>query len=329
MSRSLSDHLEPILSVVLPCYNERENIDALLDRLRPVADAASHGRFEIIFVNDGSRDGSADALDAWSERDSRIKVLHLSRNFGHQAALCAGLDQSSGRAVVLMDADLQDEPEVIAEFVRLWHAGHDVVYAVRARRNEVFWKRAAYAIFYRTFRRIAGIDIPIDAGDFCLLDRSVTDVISGLDERDKFLRGLRSWAGFRQATVTCARPSRHAGTPKYTFTRLIRLALSGYIGFSAMPLRLSSWLGMASAVGGLLFGAAAAVAKIFGIYAPRGWASTVTIILVLGGLQLLMIGIIGEYLGRIYDEVRHRPQYIVSRSTGFVREKADRVRAAR
>lgn len=309
--------MAPTVSVILPVYNERENLDALVTRLTPVLERACAKSFEMLFIDDGSRDGSAEILDSFPARDRRIKVIHFSRNFGHQAALQAGLDGAMGEAVILMDADLQDPPEVLDRFIERWRQGWDVVYAVRKKRQEGFLKRMGYAVFYRTMRIMAEIDVPLDAGDFCLLDRRVVDVLVLLPEHNRFLRGLRSWVGFKQVGVEYERDARYGGVPKYTLRKLIRLALSGYIGFSAMPLRAAAWLGFFSAGAGFAMAMWVLVTKIMDIPSPRGWASTLAVFLFIGGGQLLMLGVIGEYLGRVYDEVRHRPLYIVRSRLGF------------
>ena len=308
--------MNPVLSVVLPVYDEAETLEALRARLVPVLERHAE-RFEVLFVDDGSRDGSAALLDRFHAEDPRLKVIHFSRNFGHQAALQAGLDASAGDAVVLMDADLQDPPELLADLVARWRDGYHVVYAVRRRRRESALKRAAYAAFYRTMRVIAEIDVPLDAGDFCLLDRRVVDALVALRERNRFLRGLRSWVGFRQIGVEYDRDARHAGEPKYTLRKLMGLALSGYIGFSAMPLRFAVALGAVAAALGFLLAIGTLATKLLGIYSPRGWVSTVAVMLFMGGVQLLVLGVIGEYLGRVYDEVKARPLYIVRQRIGF------------
>jgi polyisoprenyl-phosphate glycosyltransferase len=314
--------MTPTLSVILPVYNERETLPALLARLLPLLETHGNGAFEVLFVDDGSRDGSAEILDEFHARDPRCKALHFSRNFGHQAALQAGLDAARGRAVVLMDADLQDPPELLAEFIAQWRQGYEVVYAVRRRRKEGWLKRAAYASFYRTMKAVAEIELPLDAGDFCLLDRRVVDALTALPERNRFLRGLRSWLGFKQIGVEYERAARHAGEPKYTLRKLIGLALSGYIGFSTVPLRLATWLGMLTAGVGFLVALWAIISKFVLDYTPQGWVSLIAVTMLLGGVQLLVLGVIGEYLGRVYDEVRQRPVYVVRSWVGFEREAA-------
>ncbi len=305
------------VSVVFPVYNEMENLDTLVSRVYPVLNSATNGSFEVVFVDDGSRDGSGKLLDALSERDGRYKVIHFSRNFGHQAALQAGLDAARGSAVVLMDSDLQDPPELISRFIEKWREGYEVVYAIRRKRKESIWKRAAYAIFYRTMRFIAEIDAPLNAGDFCLMDRRVVQTLVALRERNRFLRGLRSWVGFKQIGIEYERDARNAGEPKYTFRKLVGLALSGYIGFSSLPLRLAAWLGLWSATAGFVLTLWVIISKFVVPHVPQGWASTIAVILFIGGVQMIMLGVIGEYLGRVYDEVRQRPLYIISSCAGF------------
>jgi dolichol-phosphate mannosyltransferase len=306
----------PTLSVVLPCFNERENLDPLYQRLAPLLEKITRS-FEVIFVDDGSTDGCAEMLDALNRRDPRFKVIHFSRNFGQQAALSAGLDASTGAAVVLMDCDLQDPPEVIESFIDRWRNGSEVVYGIRRKRKEGLLKRAGYTAFYRSMRKVAQIEVPLDAGDFCLMDRSVVDALKRLPESHRFLRGLRSWVGFRQGGVEYERQGRHAGEPKYTLGKLIRLAVSGYVGFSTVPLRVASWLGLVVAAVGFGVAVWAVGTKLLGIPSPRGWASSIAVMLFLGGIQLIVLGVMGEYLGRVYDEARARPSYVVRERVGF------------
>lgn len=310
--------MRPEVSVVFPVYNEHENLDVLFERVHPVLQEAANGSFEVIFVDDGSVDGSEELLDALSERDRRYKVIHFSRNFGHQAALQAGLEATEGKAVVLMDADLQDPPELISRFIAKWREGYKVVYAVRKKRKEAAWKRLAYYVFYRSMRFIAEIDAPLDAGDFCLMDRRVVDTLVRLPERNRFLRGLRSWVGFKQIGIEYERDARNAGEPKYSLKKLIGLALSGYVGFSSFPLRIAAWLGLSSSLAGFAVTIWVIFSRIFLPHVPQGWASTIAVILFVGGVQLVMLGVIGEYLGRVYDEVRQRPLYVISSRVGFV-----------
>jgi polyisoprenyl-phosphate glycosyltransferase len=311
----------PTISVIIPVYNERETLEQMAARLIPVMEECTGGSFEILCIDDGSRDGSDKILDQLHEQDRRFKAIHFSRNFGKQAALHAGLEEASGKAVILIDADLQDPPEVFHKFIELWKQGYEVVYAVRTKRKEIFWKRAAYATFYRTLKMVAEIDMPLDAGDFCLMDRRVVDHLISLPERNRFLPGLRSWIGMKQIGVEFEREARYAGRPQQPLGKLVGLALSGYIGFSAVPLRLATWLGLFAASVGFLIGVWAIVTRLTGTYtgnySPRGWASTVAPVMFIGGIQLLMLGVIGEYLSRVYDEVRQRPLYIVKSRVGL------------
>ena len=321
-----SELARPLISVVIPVFDERANLGVLEARLPPVLDQISQGAFEILFVDDGSRDGSGDMLDAISARDSRCKVIHFSRNFGHQSALQAGLDVASGQAVILMDADLQDPPELLPQLIAKWKEGYEVVYAIRKTRKESLIKRFAYKLFYRTMKLIAKVNTPIDAGDFCLMDHRVVQTLVSLRERNRFLRGLRSWVGFRQIGIEYDREARNAGEPKYTLRQLFGLALSGYIGFSTLPLRAAVWLGFLSAGMGVLLTCWVILSKLMKTTVPQGWASNTAVVLFIGGTQLIMLGVLGEYLGRVYDEVRQRPLYVVKSRRGFTstREVDDR-----
>jgi glycosyltransferase involved in cell wall biosynthesis len=304
------DEPRPGISVVIPVFNEDENLDELQGRLTTVLDATGL-TYEIVYVDDGSKDRSVAMIKAFHERDCRVRLIRLSRNFGHQAALNAGLDHARGDAVVLMDADLQDPPELLTTFVERWRAGAEVVYGVREHREGSLLKRCGYHVFYRVYRSLADIDVPLDAGDFCLLDRQVADAIRDLPERQRFLRGLRSWVGFEQEGVPFDRPERFAGEAKYTLSGLVKLALDGLLSFSVIPLRLSSMLGFGLALAGVVYVAFAVIARIMSGSIPAGWTSIVAIVLVLGGVQLIMIGIVGEYLARVYSESKERPAYII------------------
>ncbi len=319
---------ERTLSVVVPCFDEKENLEELTGRLLTVLRALPVSGYEVVFVDDGSRDGSGVLLDRLSAEEMGVRTLHLSRNFGHQAALSAGLEAASGDAVVLMDADLQDPPELIERFVQEWVIGNEVVYAIRRSRREGALRRLTYALFYRSFRLMAELDVPLDAGDFCLLDRRVVDAILTLPERNRFLRGLRSWVGFRQVGVPFDRDARHGGQAKYTTRKLIRLALSGYIGFSSMPLRVGGVVGALALLASVGLGIWALVSKFTTTAVPPGWTSTVGVILLMGGAQLLVLAIMSEYLARVYDEVRRRPIFLIRERVGFDRPPGQTAPAA-
>ncbi|WP_337176948.1 glycosyltransferase family 2 protein [Paludisphaera sp.] len=299
-----------MISVVVPLYNEEENLHELYRRLKSSLSGTGLD-YEIILVDDGARDGTPSRIDELADRDRRVVALHLSRNFGHQAAVSAGLDHARGGGVVVIDGDLQDPPELIPAMIDKWRQGHEVVYAVRRRREEAWPKRLGYFAFYRILSAISDMDIPLDSGDFCLMDRKVVDVLVHLPERMRFIRGLRSFVGFDQVGLEYDRPARGAGTPKYTLGRLIALAIDGLISFSGRPLRLATYLGLA-AVGvatGLsiwIFHDALAHGK-----SPAGWASGAVIVLFMGSVQLLSLGIIGEYIRLIFLEVKRRPTYIL------------------
>lgn len=316
-----SNDCTPTLSVILPIFNEAESLPVLYHRLTQVLRRSEEG-YELIFVNDGSSDRSPELLRELVEQDPRVRIVNLSRNFGHQIAISAGLDHSRGQAVAIMDSDLQDPPEVLLRFIEKWRQGYAVVYAVRKRRKEGFLKRSAYALFYRTFKSLAEIEVPLDAGDFCLLARCVVDVLVALPEHHRFLRGLRSWVGFRQIGIEYERDERYSGESKYSLRKLVHLALSGYVGFSSLPLRAATWCGFLSAGVGFTLILWALTTKFLQIPNPHGWTSMIAAVLFVGGVQLFMLGIIGEYLGRVYDEVRQRPLYIVQSRLGFTANDA-------
>ena len=303
------------LSAVVPVFNEEQGLVELHRRLS-AALLASGLSSEIVLVNDGSRDQSAVVLDDLAVKNPSVTVVHLSRNFGHQAALAAGLAHARGRAVVVLDADLQDPPELIPALVEQWQQGFQVVYAQRVnRRGEPLSKRLFAWLYYRVVRRLADVDLPVDTGDFCLMDRVVLDQLTAMPEHHRYIRGLRTWVGFRQTAVPFERAARHAGEVKYTFRKSLGLALNGIFSLSTAPLRAATWLGILISAGSFGLALWAIYQKLSGRFTVPGWASTVVIVLFLGGVQLLTIGIIGEYLGRVYDEVKRRPLYVVSRIT--------------
>ncbi len=306
-----------MLTVVIPVLNEEGNIPELARRLRVVLEGFVD--FEIVFVNDGSTDGTFEVLRELYEQDNRIKSVHLARNFGHQEAISAGLRAATGDAVVAMDGDLQDAPEVIPDFIKRWREGYDVVYAVRASRQESWIKLLTYRAFYRTLTMISEIGIPLDSGDFSLMDRRVVDGLNSMPERARFVRGMRSWVGFRQIGVEVPRDARYAGQPKYTFRRLFRLALDGFFTFSYRPLQLASLLGLGVSALAIILAVGLIALKLFyGVPLP-GWTSLKVAVLFLGGVQLISLGILGEYVGRTYDEARARPIYIIASVMGETR----------
>lgn len=307
------------LGVVVPLFDEIESVVELHSRLMAVLDDLPLS-FELLYVNDGSRDRTGEVLDAFADRDPRVRVLHLSRNFGHQAAVSAGLAHVQGDAVVVMDGDLQDPPEVIPAFLERWREGYDVVYAVRTKRKEGAVKRAGYFLFYRLLRAVADLDLPLDSGDFCLMDRRVVDSLASLPERERFVRGLRTFVGFRQVGVTYERSARVAGTPKYTLPRLAGLAIDGIVNFSSLPLKFVTALGFLVTMMGLLFASVLLGSALLQGEAPAGWSVVLAALVVVGGGQLLALGLVGEYVRRIFVEVKGRPTYIVSEVRTMRRE---------
>jgi dolichol-phosphate mannosyltransferase len=316
------DSSSRLLSIVLPAYNEQDVLQMTYDRFTAALPAICREfglDYEIIFVNDGSKDRTAAMLDAFTERDPHIRAVHLARNFGHQAAITAGMNVARGDVVAIMDCDLQDPPEVLPQFLAKWRDGYQVVFAVRRKRKEWFGKRFAYWSFYRLMRAISELDIPLDSGDFCLIDRSALTLLNHLPERQRFVRGLRTWVGLRQVGVEYERDARAAGVPQYTFRKLLKLAADGLVSFSSVPLRMVT----RAAVMAFAF---ACVLSLWVIYisfrewelpadavkTPRGWASTAIIVLIMGSMQLLSLGIIGEYLSRIFVEVKGRPTFLIS-----------------
>jgi polyisoprenyl-phosphate glycosyltransferase len=306
---------QPVVSVVIPVYNEADNIPILASRLTSILDTTAL-EYEIVFVDDGSCDTSAALLEALAAKDTRIVVVGLARNFGHQVAISAGLDHAQGRGVIVMDADLQDPPEVLPQFIAKWREGYDVVYAVREQRKEHWFKRNAYATFYRLLRCVASIEIPLDAGDFCIMDHRVVGLLRSMPERNRFIRGLRSWVGLRQTGLRYERQARHTGRPKYTFGRLILLAFDGLISFSHMPLRAIALLGLSVSLFSIVTAMFYTLKKLTAGINPPGFATLIVAIFFLAGVQLITIGVIGEYVGRIFEEVKQRPLYIVRQVAG-------------
>jgi|688.fasta_scaffold14228_1 dolichol-phosphate mannosyltransferase len=300
----------PRISFVIPLFNEQENLPELHRRLRAALDPLDIEP-EIILVNDGSSDATPTMIHMLSQADPRVVGVMLSRNFGHQAAVSAGIAECTGDAVIVMDGDLQDPPEVLEQFIARWRDGAEVVYAVRTKRKEGLLKRTAYGAFYRLLRKLSDIDIPLDSGDFGLMDRKVVNALMALPERQRFVRGLRCFVGFRQEGLVYERAGREAGAPKYTFKALVRLAMDGLISFSSAPLNLITYLGLGSCVFALGLIAWVMGRAIIGQRPPEGWASTMVVVLFFGSVQLLSLGIIGEYLRRIFLEVKGRPTYIV------------------
>ncbi len=311
-----ADTPRPEVSVVLPVYNEGDNLLQLHRRLTDVLQAQSI-LYEVIFVDDGSTDGSTPLLHQLAASDPHVRLIRLARNFGHQTAISAGIDFASGQAVIVMDADLQDPPEVLPQFIDKWREGYEVVYAVRRKRKEHPLKRMAYAGFYRLLKPLARVDIPLDSGDFCIMDRRVTDLLRAMPERNRFLRGIRSWVGYRQIGLEYERDARYAGEAKYTMSKLLKLALDGLVSFSYLPLRLASLLGFAVSLSAFALGARTVYMKLRYPDFIAGFTTIVVGITLLGGIQLITLGIMGEYIGRIFDEVKQRPLYTVREVIGF------------
>lgn len=308
-----------MISLVVPAYNEESGIDELYRRVCSAAEGWGED-FELVVIDDGSRDRTLATLEGLAQVDRRVKVLSFSRNFGHQAAVSAGLMHCQGDIVAVLDADLQDPPETLLPFIQKVRDGWDVVYAVRTKRKEGPFKRMSYFVYYRLLRKLASLDIPLDAGDFCVMTREVVDAINRLPERNRFVRGLRTWVGFRQTGLTYERHARYSGEPKYTLAKLLRLATDGIVNFSYRPLQLimAAGLGIAalSISGGILV-----VLMYLGDWTilgfnprqARGWTSLVFVLLFSSGTQLICLGIMGEYIGRLFDEVKQRPGWLIKR----------------
>lgn len=308
---------KPTFSIVAPVFNEEQLLPEFYRRAVATMEQAGEP-FEIILVNDGCRDRSPEIMRELHEQDSRVKVINFSRNFGHQFAITAGTDYAQGQAIVVIDSDLQDPPEVIPDLIQRWREGYQVVYAVRSERaGETWFKKSTAAFFYRIIAQITSIDIPVDTGDFRLMDRQVVDTLVGIREYHRFMRGLSVWVGFRQIGVPYKRDARKAGETKYPLRKMLRFAFDGITSFSYVPLQLATYLGFILAGLCVVLILLAVGLRLSGIEALKGQATTLVSVLFMGGVQLIFLGIIGEYLGRIYNEVKRRPLYIVNEALGF------------
>jgi dolichol-phosphate mannosyltransferase len=305
-----------MFSVIIPIYNEEKTLPELHRRLAATLQPLGRN-FEIILIDDGSRDRSFALMQEARKRDPRVKIIRLSRNFGHQIAISAGIDMAGGDAVILMDGDLQDPPELLSTMIGRWREGYQVVYTVKRTRKEHRLKRLAFHAFYRILHALSPVEIPMEAGNFSLLDRSVVNVLRSMPERNRYISGMRAWAGFRQIGIEYDRDARYAGEPQMSLRRLLELALDGIISFSKAPLRIAVYFGMVAAAVAFLGGLYVLYEKLFTDKAILGWASTIVSITFLGGLILMTLGVIGEYIGRIYDEVKQRPLYIIRETAGF------------
>jgi glycosyltransferase involved in cell wall biosynthesis len=301
------------LSVIVPMYNEEEVIPETYARLSKILNSMKEN-YEIIFINDGSRDKTRIMLSELCKKDYRVKLIDFARNFGHQVAITAGIDYAAGDCMVIIDGDLQDPPELIPEMVKIWRKGYDVVYGKRkSRSGETFFKKFTAKIFYRVLDKLTDMNIPLDTGDFRLIDRKVAEALKQLPERNRYVRGLVSWVGFKQTAIEFERSERFAGETKYPFKKMIKLALDGIMSFSYKPLKTASWLGAIISFVSFLYLLWVLIQKIFfPQWSLAGWTSLIAVSLFFNGIVLLMLGIIGEYVGRIYDEAKGRPLYIIS-----------------
>ncbi len=302
---------EAVYSVIVPVFNEEEVLDELHKRLTAVMQKRGEP-YEIIFVDDGSSDRSIEILKALFKQDKHIRIIRFSRNFGHQMAITAGLDRASGKAAIVIDADLQDPPEVIPKFIDKWREGFEVVYGLREKRyGESIFKKATAWLFYRLLRKLVAVELPLDVGDFRLIDRKVIDALRRIREQNRYMRGLTSWVGFKQAGVPYVRAERAAGSTKYSLRKMLKLAWDGVFSFSRIPVKASMYLGFLTASLSFLYLISIVFLRIFAGTSIRGWSSIMGIVLFLGGVQLISLGILGEYVGRISEDVRGRPLYIV------------------
>jgi glycosyltransferase involved in cell wall biosynthesis len=312
---------KPVYSFLIPVYNEEQTLPELHRRMCALLEQLDGGA-EVILVDDGSRDDSYRIMTELNSQDPRFKILRFSRNFGHQIAITAGMDHASGQAVIIMDADLQDPPEVVLEMIKRWREGCDIVYGVREERaGETFVKRWTATAFYRLLRKLTDLDIPVDVGDFRLVDRKALDAFNRMREHSRYVRGMFSWIGYEQCGVTYHRSERFAGQTKYPLAKMMKLAMDGILGFSTVPLRLGLYAGLIVAGLSFVVGIWAAVLKLMGVHTIPGWASLLTVVTFLGGVQLMLVGLLGEYVSRIYEEVRARPLYLVRESRGLETEQ--------
>jgi glycosyltransferase involved in cell wall biosynthesis len=297
-------------SIIAPIYNEFDNLPELYQRVKEVMDSTREP-WELILVDDGSTDGSTERIRELAAQDKIVRPVIFARNFGHQIAVTAGLDYSRGQAVVIIDADLQDPPEVILDLIKKWQEGYEVVYAVRAEREGESWfKLFTASVFYRVIYRITDVKIPLDTGDFRLIDRKIVDVMNKMREKHRFLRGMAAWVGFKQVGVNYKRAARHAGVTKYPFRKMVKFAQDGITGFSYFPLQIATYLGFFAASLSVLSIPIVAILRLTGTHFFEGQTTALVAVLFLGGVQLISLGILGEYIGRIYDEVKGRPLYI-------------------
>jgi len=323
----MSEH--PRYSIVAPIYNEEGNIQKLYDRVSQVMDSTGES-WELVTVNDGSRDKSFELLSALSQKDPRIKVVNFARNFGHQLAVTAGLHNTSGDAMVVIDADLQDPPELILDMIERWKAGYHVVYAVRQeRKGESWFKLFTAKLFYRLIYRITDVDIPLDTGDFRLMDRKVVDALNSMPEHNRFIRGLTSWIGFKQTGITYVREAREWGETKYPLKKMVRFAMDAVTGFSYFPLQVMVYVSLLGALAILAIPIIAILRMILGFQFLGGQVTNIIVLLLVGAFQLFFLFILGQYVARIYDETRGRPLYIVAEKVGFDEGRSNPVEPAK
>lgn len=305
-------------SIIIPVYNEEKNIETLYERLAKVLKIIKRD-YELIFINDGSSDATLFKLNELHIKDNEVKIVNFSRNFGHQMAVSAGLKYAQGELVAVIDADLQDPPELLPKFFKKAEEGYDVVYAIRKKRKESFLMKLTYVTYYRFLKMIADINIPLDSGDFCVMKKRVVDAINLLPERNRFIRGIRTWVGFKQIGIEYERETRFAGESKYNFKKLLKLAFDGIFSFSYAPFKFMFYLGLFALIFSVLGGVWVFYMKFFTTNYNRvpGFATTITLLIFIGGLQLFSMGVMGEYIKRIYDEIKQRPPYIIESTVGI------------